>query len=138
MWDTASGFDPLDYMSVTLDAADPSGTEQAGLAADLAGYLPSHDAWRELRHYGTRQSLTIDEIQVPESWETAVEQARPGQLAAGTVAYTIDGTRHRTGVWNGEVVFTDTPVAFTVFVVCAPTYTTCHLLRLSALDNPLP
>jgi len=24
-----------------------------------------------------------------------------------------------------------------VFVVCAPTYPTCHLLRLSQLDNPL-
>jgi hypothetical protein len=28
-------------------------------------------------------------------------------------------------------------VEFTVFVVCAPTYDTCHLLRLSQLDNPL-
>ena len=27
--------------------------------------------------------------------------------------------------------------AFTVFVVCEPAYDTCHLLRLSELDNPL-
>ena len=43
----------------------------------------------------------------------------------------------RTGVWNGQPVTSEHPVAFTVFVVCAPTYPTCHLLRLSQLDNPL-
>lgn len=136
-WDTASGLTPLDYVSAHLDTANPAGEEQPGLAADLAGYLPSHDAWLELRHYATRQSLTIDEITIPESWATAVEQARPGQLAPGTVAYTIDATRHRTGIWNDDPVATDSPVTFTVFVVCAPTYKTCRLLRLSALDNPL-
>ena len=40
-------------------------------------------------------------------------------------------------VWNGQPVTSEHPVAFTVFVVCAPTYPTCHLLRLSQLDNPL-
>jgi len=66
-----------------------------------------------------------------------VEQAQPGQLAEGTVAYTIEGTRHRSGVWNDEPVESAHPVAFTVFIVCKPTYETCHLLRLSELDNPL-
>lgn len=66
-----------------------------------------------------------------------MEQAQPGQLAEGTIAYTIEGTRHREGVWNDEQVTSEHPVMFTVFIVCAPTYDTCHLLRLSQLDNPL-
>lgn len=136
-WDTASGFMPLDYTSVILAVGDPSGAEQAGLASDIAAYLPNRDAWIELRHYATAQHLTIDEVFVPEAWDTAVDQAQPGQLAEGTTAYTIEGTRHRTGLWNNEPVTSEHPVAFTVFLVCGPTYDTCHLLRLSQLDNPL-
>ncbi|AQP49633.1 hypothetical protein NYE39_01705 [Janibacter sp. FSL W8-0316] len=136
-WDTASGLMPLDYSSVVLAVGDPSGAEQAGLASDVAAYLPTRDAWVELRQYATAQHLTIDNTFVPDAWETAVEQAQPGQLAEGTVAYTIEGTRHRTGVWNDEQMTSEHPVAFTVFIVCGPTYDTCHLLRLSQLDNPL-
>lgn len=136
-WDTASGFTPLDYTSVVLDVGDPIGTEQAGLASDIAAYLPSRDAWLELRQYATAQHITIDNTFVPDAWATAVEQAHPGQLAEGTVAVTIEGTRHREGLWNDEPVTSEHSVAFTVFVVCGPTYETCHLLRLSQLDNPL-
>ncbi|MCW4353456.1 hypothetical protein ONR57_09120 [Hoyosella sp. YIM 151337] len=136
-WDTASGFMPLDYTSVVLDVGDPTGTEQAGLASDIAAYLPSRDAWLELRQYATAQHISIDNAYIPDSWATAVEQAQPGQLAEGTVAVTIEGTRHRTGLWNDEQVTSEHAVAFTVFVVCGPTYETCHLLRLSQLDNPL-
>lgn len=136
-WDTASGFMPLDYTSVILAVGDPSGAEQAGLAADIATYLPSREAWVELRQYATAQHLTIDNVYVPEAWGDAVAQAQPGQLAEGTIAYTIEGTRHRDGVWNEQAVTSEHPVAFTVFLVCAPTYDTCHLLRLSQLDNPL-
>ncbi len=136
-WDTASGLMPLDYSAVVLAVGDPSGAEQAGLASDVAAYLPSRDAWLELRQYATAQHLTIQDAFVPEAWGEAVEQAQPGQLAPGTVAYTIEGTRHRTGVWNDEQVTSEHAVAFTVFIVCAPTYDTCHLLRLSQLDNPL-
>lgn len=136
-WDTASGFMPLDYTSVILDVGDPTGQEQAGLASDIAAYLPSRDAWIDLRHYATTQHLTIDTTYIPDAWATAVEQAHPGQLAEGTVAVTIEGTRHREGLWNDEPVTSEHGVAFTVFVVCAPTYDTCHLLRLSQLDNPL-
>ncbi|HMR12115.1 MAG TPA: hypothetical protein PKE42_00125 [Arachnia sp.] len=135
-WDSASGLMPLDYTSVVLAVGDPSGAEQAGLASDVAAYLPSRDAWLELRQYATAQHLTIEHAYVPEAWDTAVEQAQPGQLAEGTIAYTIEGTRHRTGVWNDEQVTSEHAVAFTVFIVCAPTYDTCHLLRLSQLDNP--
>ena len=136
-WDTASGLMPLDYSSVVLAVGDPSGAEQAGLASDVAAYLPTREAWLELRQYATAQHLTIEDAFVPEAWDTAVEQAQPGQLAPGTVAYTIEGTRHREGVWNDEQVTSEHPVAFTLFIVCAPTYDTCHLLRLSQLDNPL-
>lgn len=136
-WDTASGFMPLDYSSVLLAVGDPTGAEQAGLASDIATYLPTREAWVELRQYATTQHLTIDTQLVPDAWDTAVAQAQPGQLAAGTTAYTIEGTRHRTGVWNNEPVTSEHPVTFTVFIVCGPTYDTCHLLRLSQLDNPL-
>ncbi len=136
-WDTAIGLWPLDYTSAILAAGDPSGEEQAGLASDVATYLPNRDAWIELRQYATSQTLEIDAAFVPEAWAEAVAQAQPGQIAPGTVAVTIEGTRHRTGTWNGQLVNSEHPVAFTVFVVCAPTYPTCHLLRLSQLDNPL-
>lgn len=136
-WNTGAGFMPLDYTSVILAVGDPSGAEQAGLASDIATYLPNRDAWIELRQYATTQHLAIDDLFVPDAWATAVEQAQPGQLAPGTIAYTIEGTRHREGVWNNEEVTSEHPVAFTVFVVCAPSYDACHLLRLSQLDNPL-
>ncbi len=141
-WDTASGFMPLDYTSVILAVGDPSGTEQAGLASDLAGYLPSRDAWIELRKYATSQHLTIERSFVPDAWADAVAQAQPGQIPPGTTAITIEGTRHRDGVWNKEPVSSEHDVAFTVFVTCrppAPQFRTglCHVLRLSQLDNPL-
>jgi hypothetical protein len=136
-WDTASGLLPLDYTSIVLAVGDPSGTEQAGLASDISTYLPTRDAWIELRQYATRQHLVIDTTVIPDTWKEAVEQANPGQIAPGTVAVTVEGIRHRAGVWNGQPVTSEHPVAFTAFVVCAPSYPTCHLLRLSQLDNPL-
>ena len=136
-WDTTSGLMPLDYTAAVLDVGDPSGTEQAGLASDLATYLPTREAWIELRKHETHQHLTIDQADIPEAWDDAVAQAQPGQIAPGTTAFTIEGTRHRDGLWNGEPVSSEHPVSFTVFIVCAPAYPTCHLLRLSQLDNPL-
>lgn len=136
-WDTASGFMPLDYTSVVMEVADPTGTEQAGLASDLAAYLPSRQAWVDLRQYATTQHLEIEAAFVPDAWATAQERARPGQLVEGTTAITIEGIRHRAGVWNEEAVTSAHEVAFTVFVICEPAYDTCHLLRLSELDNPL-
>ncbi|SNU02548.1 hypothetical protein SAMN06298212_1422 [Ruaniaceae bacterium KH17] len=136
-WDTAVGLWPLDYTSAILTVGDPSGDEQAGLASDIATYLPNRDAWIDLRQYATTQHLVIDTSRVPDAWDEAVEQAQPGQIAPGTTAVTISGTRHRSGVWNGQPVTSEHSVSFTVFVVCAPTYPTCHLLRLSQLDNPL-
>lgn len=135
-WDTAIGLEPLDYTSVLLKVADPTGEEQAGLASDVATYLPSGDAWAQLRQYATAQTLTIDNVYVPDAWDDALAQGG-GQLADGTVAITVEGTRHRAGVWHDEPVASEHALAFTVFVVCGPTYDTCKLLRLSELDNPL-
>ncbi|WP_137802917.1 hypothetical protein [Kocuria sp. 2SI] len=149
-WDTASGLMPLDYSAVILDVGDPSGTEQAGLASDVAAYLPSRDAWTDLRQYATRQHLSITSAYVPDAWDDALAQAQPGQLPDGATAITIEGTRHRTGVWNGEDVTSEHPVSFTIFLVCPPPATptpsaqtddtgqaSCYVARLSELDNPL-
>ncbi|UAL29798.1 hypothetical protein K8W59_19050 [Nocardioides rotundus] len=156
-WDTASGLFPLDYTSVLLDVGDPTGVEQAGLASDIASYLPSRESWLDLRQYSTSQHLTIDEAFVPGQWAEAVEQAHPGQLPEGATAITIEGTRHRTGIWNDEPVASEHAVAFTVFLACPPdtepsgddgdgetappetggVAASCYLLRLSVLDSPL-
>lgn len=135
-WDTTSGLGPLDYTSVLLEVADPSGEEQAGLAADIAGYLPTRDSWGELRKYATTQHLEITDAYVPEAWAVAEEQAQPGQLRPGTTAYTIEGIRHRAGIWNNAPTTSAHEVAFTVFLTCPPGGD-CYLLRLSALDQPL-
>lgn len=139
-WDTASRYGPADYAQVLSDAADSS--EADALAGDVRGYLPSTDAWAQLRTYQTRQWLTIDTVVIPQAWATARAQAAPGQLPAGTTAYTITGTRHRTGTWDTQPVETTHPVSFTVFLTCHPTAPDhaapiCRLLRLSAPDQPL-
>jgi hypothetical protein len=139
-WDTVSGATPTDYAQVLSDAADDS--EADALASDVRAYLPTNEAWAQLRTYQTRQWLAIDTAAVPEAWATAEVQAAPGQLPQGATAYTITGTRYRTGIWGTEPVEASRPVAFTVFIACAPptpefSAGLCRLLRLSALDNPL-
>jgi hypothetical protein len=136
-WDTATGYTPADYIQQVVNVGDPSGNETPGLAADLADYLPNTAAWAQLRTYETRQWLTIDTATVPSSWAQALQQGQ-ATLLPGTTAYTITGTRHRAGVWDGKPVTTTGRVSFTVFETCQPTYPTCRLLRLSQLDNPLP
>lgn len=141
-WDTTSGYQAVDYAQMLADVAAEDETD--ALAGDVRAYLPNPQAWAQLRQYQTRQWLTIDTAVIPEAWETAVAQAAPGQIPAGTVAYTISGTRHRDGTWDTELIEASRPVAFTVFIVCSPevtnrgiTGTSCELLRLSQLDNPL-
>lgn len=136
-WDTTTGLMPLDYTSVLLAVADPSGVEQAGLASDIAGYLPNRDTWVELRKYSTTQRLEITGVFVPDAWAEAESQAQPGQLAPGTTAYTVEGVRHRQGVWNDEATSSAHEVAFTIFLTCPPDGDPCYLLRLSVLDQPL-
>jgi hypothetical protein len=141
-WDTTSGYGPSDYAQILADVA---ATDEAdALVSDVRGYLPNLGAWAQLRQYATRQWLTIDTAVIPQAWETAVDQAAPGQIPPGTLAYTISGTRHRDGIWGTEPVETARPVAFTVFIVCTPPAPgrgagsgSCELLRLSQVDNPL-
>jgi hypothetical protein len=141
-WDTAAGYRPSDYAQMLADVA--SDREADALAGDVRAYLPTVEAWAQLRQYQTRQWLTIDTAVIPEAWETAVAQAAPGQIPTGTLAYTIEGTRHREGIWRTEPVEASRPVAFTVFMICTPptpgrgaSSGMCELLRLSQLDNPL-
>lgn len=141
-WDTASGFGPSDYAQVLADVA--ADQEADALVGDVRAYLPTSEAWAQLRQYATRQWLTIEEAFVPDSWTTATTQAAPGQLPAGATAYTITGTRHRAGTWGTEPVEASRPVSFTVFIVCAPPIPgraassgLCEVLRLSELDKPL-
>lgn len=135
-WDTSTGFLPADYTAPVLADADPSGEETPGLLADLATYVPTLEQWLDLGAMNVEQSLVIDEAYVPASWAVAEEQAH-GQLRPGTTAVTIDGTRHRSGVWDGAAAESSSPVSFTVFMACTPSFNHCHVLRLSELDNPL-
>lgn len=141
-WDTTTGHAPSDYAQVLANAAN--GSEADAFVGDVRSYLPTNDAWAQLRQYATHQWLTIDDVFVPDAWETAVDQAAPGQIPAGAVAYTISGTRHREGIWGTEPVEASRPVTFTVFLVCTPPTPgraagsgSCEVLRLSRLDNPL-
>lgn len=136
-WDTATEFGPADYAQIIVDVGDPSGEHTPALAEDVRQYLPTQQAWAQLRTYQTRQWITLDEVAVPSSWADALEQAAPGQLVPGTIAYTIDGVRHRTGTVGTTPMETEHSVAFTVFVACEPTYGECRLLRISQLDKPL-
>ncbi|WP_458041486.1 MULTISPECIES: hypothetical protein [Bacteria] len=136
-WDTATEFGPTDYAQVIVDVGDPSGNETAGLASDVRTYLPTADAWAQLRTMQTRQWLDINDVFVPDEWATALEQASEGQILPGTVAYTITGVRQREGIHGTEPVSSSHDVAFTVFITCEPTFDTCRALRLSELDNPL-
>ncbi|WP_036278826.1 hypothetical protein [Microbacterium sp. CH12i] len=145
-WDTTSGYGPADYAQMLADVT--ADTEADGAASDVRAYLPTAEVWAQLRTHQTRQRLTIDTIEIPAAWDDAVAQAVPGQIPDGAVAYTISGTRYRTGYWGTDPVTTTHPVAFTVFLTCTPERAsapslaepitdTCLLLRLSQLDNPL-
>ena len=134
-WDTRTQGVPGDVAQKLLVVADPSGVETPGLVSDLSNYLPSPDGWSFLRKYETRQWLELRSVIQPRSWS---EAATSDALEPGTTALTVEGVRHRAGRWEGRVVRTRHDVSFTAFVVCRPSYSTCHLLRLSLLDKPLP
>jgi hypothetical protein len=136
-WDTGGEHRVEEYVARLVDVADPTGEETPGLVADLKSYLPNANAWADLRQYSTRQWLQIDSVTVPTLWPQAVAQAPEGALLPGSAAYTVTGVRHRSGVWHGDPVTSHHDVAFTIFMVCGPSYDACHLLRLSRLDEPL-
>lgn len=135
-WDTATLLTRTDHIEQLVTVADPTGESTPGLVSDLDNYLPTQDAWVELATYETRQWLSIDSVMTPTKWAEAQAQAGD-ELLPGTTALTIRGTRHRWGLWEGEPVASEHSVAFTVFIVCGPSYPECHLLRLSLLDKPL-
>lgn len=135
-WDTFTLLTPADHRGVLIEVADPTGTETPGLITDLDGYFPSASTWRDLAEYLTNQRIEIERVFVPELWAEAVA-ASGGQITDGTHAYTVEGIRHREGVWYDDPVTSAHPVAFTVFVSCEPVFDRCHLLRLSELNNPL-
>lgn len=136
-WDTSTIIGRQQHIERLVAVADPTGESSAGLAADVRNYLPTAAAWKQLQPYATRQWLEIQGVSVPSLWPKAEAQAGPDGLLPGTTAYTISGIRHRTGVWEGEPVSSAHDVIFTVFIVCAPTYDICHLLRLSRLNDLL-
>jgi hypothetical protein len=135
-WDTATLLTRTDHIEQLVAVADPTGESTPGLVADLDNYLPTQDAWVELAKYETRQWLTFDSVTTPDKWADAQAQAGD-ELLPGTTALTIHGTRHRSGVWEGDPITSEHNVGFTVFIVCGPSYPECHLLRLSMLDKPL-
>lgn len=135
-WDTTTT-EPGEVRGRLLAVADPTGEESPGLLFDLDGYLPNAPTWTQLAEYSTRQRLEITSAEIPAAWAAAIGGAPSSEVAPGTTAVTVTGIRHRYGVWEGDEVASQHDVAFTVFVVCAPTYPTCHVLRLSELDNPL-
>jgi Na+-transporting methylmalonyl-CoA/oxaloacetate decarboxylase gamma subunit len=135
-WDTATIVSRTDHIEQLIAVADPTGESTPGLVSDLDNYLPNPDAWTELAKYETRQWIVIDAVTTPTTWAGAQAQAG-NELLPGTTALTIHGTRHRAGVWEREPVGSEHDVAFTIFLVCGPSYPECHLLRLSMLDKPL-
>lgn len=136
-WDTTEPTPLNEYTGRLLAAADPSGEESPGLATDLTIYLPSPESWEDLKTYETRQWIDITFYKVPYDWNSAQDNAKSPDIAAGTTAYTITGLRRRSGIWQGETAKTVDKVSFTIFMTCKPTYDTCRLLRLSQLNNPL-
>lgn len=132
-WDTRGG-DPTEWAQPIVDVTDP--VDAPAVAADVRGYLPSPEQWETLRSFATRQWLTVDTVAVPDAWQTARQQAAPGQLPSGAIALTITGVRHRGGIWGLEPVHTERPVSFTIFLAC-PEDDACRILRLSRVDEPL-
>ena len=135
-WDTSTLASRTNHIEQLVEVADPTGESTPGLVSDLDNYLPTRDAWVELTKYETQQWLTVNSVTTPTKWAEAQAQAGD-ELLPGTTALTIHGTRHRSGIWEGEPVSSEHDVAFTIFLVCAPSYPECHLLRLSMLDKPL-
>lgn len=137
-WDTMSALTPDDHARHVLDDADPAGRETPALAGDVTNYLPTVEVWQQLRHHETVQAVTIDAAYIPDTWDDIAASAGAEHLRPGTVAITIEATRHRAGVWFDEPATADHPTAFTVFLACPPAFERCHTLRLSRLDEPLP
>ena len=135
-WDTTSSNLP-NLTEQLLNVADPTGEETPGLLLDLRTYLPTPKAWTHLGQYQTRQWLEVTDAVEPDAWRDGVAQAPDGAVVEGTTARTVTGLRHRAGTWDGAAVSASSQVQFTIFMICAPAYEQCHLLRLSTSDAAL-
>ncbi|TFC03373.1 hypothetical protein [Cryobacterium sp. MDB2-33-2] len=133
-WDTRDPGGLSSWAQKLVDVADAD--EAAAVAADVRGYLPGAESWKQLSAYGTRQRLELESVSVPAAWSTAQGQATAGQIPPGAAAFTVVGTRHRVGTWDTEAVRTERRVTFTIFIAC-PDRKPCTLLRISQLDRPL-
>ncbi|WP_438854864.1 hypothetical protein [Agromyces sp. M3QZ16-3] len=122
------------WAQVLVDAADAD--EASAVAADIRNYLPAPEYWTRLGDYGTRQSIEVESIVVPDTWSTALAQAASGQLPDGAAAFTVFGVSERLGTWGEQDIRTSRRIAFTVFVSC-PVGGDCAILRLSRPDSPL-
>lgn len=133
-WDSRYPGGVSSWAQVVVDVADAD--EASSVAADVRAYLPSPEYWAQLGDFGTRQSMDVESVVVPNAWSTALAQAAPGQLPSEATAFTVDGVSERTGTWGDEEMRTNRRVAFTLFISC-PMGDPCVLLRLSRLDAPL-
>ncbi|MCI4658494.1 hypothetical protein [Cryobacterium zhongshanensis] len=133
-WDTRDPGGLSSWAQKLVDVADAD--EASAVAADVRGYLPGAESWKQLSAFGTRQWLELESVAVPAAWSTAQGQATAGQIPRGAAAFTVVGTRHRVGTWDTEVVRTKRRVTFTIFIAC-PDQKPCSLLRISQLDRPL-
>lgn len=132
-WDTREAQPPDTYVTALHEATTAEGPEANGLYHDLTNYLPDEAAWAQLARMQARQWLQVDSAAIPSGWVDAAEH--PG-IGEDTVAITIDGTRHRDGLWAGRPTQSASPVAFTLFLSCPPGGS-CSLLRLTLPDAPL-
>lgn len=132
-WDTNDAVSPDAHRDALMEAAAAPGPERNGLLHDIAGHLPAPESWTELTAMQARQWLEVTAAAIPEGWTEAAEHP---SVAPGTVAVTIDGTRHREGVWAGAGTSAARPVAFTLFLSCPPDGD-CALLRLTRPNAPL-
>ncbi|WP_156366546.1 hypothetical protein [Microbacterium sp. No. 7] len=133
-WDTTMDSEPGDAVQRLMAVADPPVEEAAGLERDLAYYLPTADAWAQLREYGTRQELIVQRVFPPTTW-SAVDTSI---LPQGIHARTVEGIRVRHGHTFGADIRTEHPVSFTIFLTCPPDGGRCVALRVSRLNDPLP
>src|SRR5680860_259466 len=121
-----SGLTPDDHARHVLDDADPAGRETPALAGDVANYPPTLEVWQQLRQHATAQAVTISDAYIPEIWDDIATSTGAEHLRPGTIAVTIEATRHRTGVWFDEPAEADHPTVFTVFLACQPAFGRCH------------
>ena len=123
-WDTAHARSrrPTTSSNSSRSPTRPASPRRA-CCPTSANYLPTHDAWPELREYQTRQWLDITSVAVPDLWAEAVDAGRARRAAArhrGVHRSTASGTAP--AIWEGAPVTSAHDVAFTVFVVCGPSY----------------